>query len=793
MQEPLIFDLNSVNNPTITALSLFTEASWDYLICFVGTDRGMVEIWKVGANGANYLSKISTKGFVSHLFCDSSSPLLNNHKSLFVGHGDKSTNNRNVPLMELYNIGERFTMISVQEKLRCEPDYEVGQLLSVSFTKNDSGYMLYTIYEQFESGNSEHLMLLDIFSTKSSQRIRREFFAVPEYGLIRDFAPTRFSHHFNILFGSRAGKYLCADDVPKESFDYHGPVLPSFEHWFGDDLNLFPFIQTKIMKLQDMRATLDGVLLVDKLFQLFQPLPATFPPSNPNGLRQLFNTVCEKEDQSAVMKYCVVYYLLLFYSDARADKFVKEFGLSKPFVYAVNGFWALDNGNFSDAVRCLSDPSVNLEDAPDVKFGWNEKILESFLINDRVEEALRFIHTTSLSLWSERIVSLILKVFCKSSILEAIKFQRKFAGKSAVSYLESIFNHVFLPSPDPKSTKLLLGASLVPFEEKCLVNYCEASNSEFCHEFLVTYYIQQGRYTEALQANEKLCKNNRNPDKLRLLHDISGMLPPVIQRVFNLALEVPPKLKPTSAATLSQSTLLRGKRATESDVLAALQDNYVEETILSTPDTGVLVEEVTEMEVDDTFDNENAEVPIMTEGKTPNKASPEKSLPTPVKKISPTKSDQKNTTPQTPLAQVEFKAPSSNSVKKSPASPFMQPPFTPQTRTASPFANAERKTPADLKPFKSPSTKQTQSPIIQISRSPISVAPNSPFIDAPPLINRSPFASKPPLPLSSPLVSTGLGLSDVRPSVLVSPPKVTRSSSAQTQASTTTNGKFTFI
>jgi hypothetical protein len=784
-----MFELNSVNSPTITALCLYTEQNWDYLISFVGTDRGMVEIWKVGMNGATYLSKISTKGYVSHLFCDSASPLLNNHKSLFVGHGDKSTNNRNVPLFELYNIGERFTMISVQERLRCEGEYESGKLSAVAYTKNESGYMLYTIYEQFESGNSEHVMLLDMFSTKSSRRIRREFFAVQEYGLIRDIAPSRFSHHFDVLLGVRAGKYLCADDIPKESLDHNGPLLPMFEIWFGDDLNLFPFTQNKIVNLQSMRGKLGGILLVDKLFGLFQPLPITFPPSNPSGLRQLFDAVCEKEDQSAMMKYCVLYYLLLFYSDARAEKFIQEFGLSKPFVYAVNGFWALDNGNFSDAVRCLSDPSVNLEDAPDVKFGWNEKILESFLLNDRMDEALRFIHTTCLGHWSENIVSLILRVLCKANVFEAIRFQRRFAGRSAVSYLETLFDHVFLPSPDSKCANSLLGASLIPFEEKCLVNYCESSRSEFCHEFLVAFYVQQGRYTEALQVNERLCKKTVNPEKIRLMHDISAMLPPVIQKVFNINLEMPTKPKSSLVpdSTLSQSSLLRGKRATEHDVIAALRDNYVEETSVSVNNTGVIVEEVSEMEIDDTFEDSFAETSKKSEVQLKKNRSPQPHL-SPVKSLTPMKSDLPTGTPKTPAAPAEFKVPSSIQVKKSPASPFMQPPFTPQTNTASPFANAERKTPSELKPFKSPGAKQTQSPIIQISRSPVSVQTKSPFLEAPPLINRSPFASKPPLPLPNSLISTGLGLSDVQPSVIVSPPKVTRSSSAQTQISTVTNG-----
>jgi hypothetical protein len=302
---PIKFVLNSVNNPKITAMAIYTEPELDYIVCFVGTDRAMVEIWKV-EDQAGYLSKISTKGPVSHLLFDSSSPMVPNHKSLFVFHGIHGTNNRLIPLVELFNIGDRFTMISIHEHYRWDGDYDAGKLLCVSFSRNNNGYFVYTIFNQFESNDSEALMLLDIFSTKSAQRMRRECFSVPEYGLIKDILPTPVTHHFPILFSTRPGKYLCADDVPSESLDIHGPLLPSLDQWFGNDPQFFPFTGSKISQIKSNRTFLDNELLVDKLFRLFDPLSCSFPPSNPNEMRQLANEIYQVEEQGPTMKYCLV-------------------------------------------------------------------------------------------------------------------------------------------------------------------------------------------------------------------------------------------------------------------------------------------------------------------------------------------------------------------------------------------------------------------------------------------------------------------------------------------------------
>jgi hypothetical protein len=466
--------------------------------------------------------------------------------------------------------------------------------------------------------------------------------------------------------------------------------------------------------------------------------------------------------------------------DERADLFVKQFSLSKPFVYAVNGFWALDSGDSTTAVRCLSDPSVNLDDSAEVKFGWNEKILKALFKFEAFQDALFFIQTISISCWTEEIVSLVLQTYCKSNIIDAIKFQRKFAGKHTLIYLNMLFDQVFKPS-QLSNVEMLLSASLLPFEEQCLADYCEKSKNVLCHKFLITYYIQQGRYPEALRSNEKLCKNNTDVAYQQMILDISMMLPPTIRKVFKI-----PKLSETKFSkkqtTLSQASSIRGRMTTEADLLKALQENYVE----IIPESAVLNTQIPEdvMDIDNTFERQETDTLMLSITDGPGNVA----VPLKQNTAAPIVTQEKLTTPSRNA--MEFKVPSA--VKQSPASPFMQPPFTPQKQTVSPFANAERRTPSDLKQFKSPRKSNSESPLVQVPRSmvPTIETQKSPFMNAPPLINRSPFASTPSISKPMSVLSTGLGVTESLPQPILSPPKVTRSTSAQTQDSVITTGIF---
>ena len=92
----------------------------------------------------------------------------------------------------------------------------------------------------------------------------------------------------------------------------------------------------------------------------------------------------------------------------------------------------------------LTDSSVDLDDPPEIKLAWAEKIIGCLLKNQKIPEAMNFIDSTCPSLWSENLVDLVLRVLIKIDLFEAISFDRKFGPNNNQKYLNLILDEVFL-------------------------------------------------------------------------------------------------------------------------------------------------------------------------------------------------------------------------------------------------------------------------------------------------------------------------------------------------------------
>lgn len=91
----------------------------------------------------------------------------------------------------------------------------------------------------------------------------------------------------------------------------------------------------------------------------------------------------------------------------------------------------------------LTDPSVDLNDSPDIEFAWAEKIISCLFRNQRNKESLFFFNSTLPALWSENLVTLMLKTLCKVDLLQAISFQQKHGHGNANSYFKMILDEAF--------------------------------------------------------------------------------------------------------------------------------------------------------------------------------------------------------------------------------------------------------------------------------------------------------------------------------------------------------------
>jgi hypothetical protein len=262
--------------------------------------------------------------------------------------------------------------------------------------------------------------------------------------------------------------------------------------------------------------------------------------------------------------------MLLDHGTSIAENFSKYVGLSRPFVLAMRGFWELDNQNHEQAISYLCDPSVDLDDPPEFEFKWNEKIIKCLSISNKPLLISKFINTTMPALWSVEISESVFDCLLKSSITAAIEFCR--SRLKLENCFKVILDSCFFPSIDSNRIKQLIRVPLQRNEEAIIVNYCQSSKSEFCHDFLLTFFIQRGRYTEALKMNDILFKNRNNSVKdkqrLNLMNNVSKLLPPIIRNMFDLG-----------APSLNISS--KPKQV----LLQTLHDNYISNTPAKNPQT----------------------------------------------------------------------------------------------------------------------------------------------------------------------------------------------------------------
>jgi hypothetical protein len=127
----------------------------------------------------------------------------------------------------------------------------------------------------------------------------------------------------------------------------------------------------------------------------------------------------------------------------KAENYSKYFGLSRPFVMAVNGFYALDNKQYDIGVGYLSDTAVDLDDPPEYKFGWNEKIIKTLQVANEYQLCLSFIHSTNSSFWSSELIQLVLKSYVKIGISESIQFQRNFDVQNLKMIFDGCFERIY--------------------------------------------------------------------------------------------------------------------------------------------------------------------------------------------------------------------------------------------------------------------------------------------------------------------------------------------------------------
>jgi len=102
----------------------------------------------------------------------------------------------------------------------------------------------------------------------------------------------------------------------------------------------------------------------------------------------------------------------------------------------------------------------------------------------------------------------------------------------------------FFPETSRKHTiRQLLDFPLKKAEEDCMISFFKEQTltEGICQNFLFLYFVNRGRYTEAIQENERLKQQISSPENLQtrdlIVQNIFASLPEVQRQVLDLAVQ----------------------------------------------------------------------------------------------------------------------------------------------------------------------------------------------------------------------------------------------------------------
>ncbi|KAK5668424.1 hypothetical protein QVD99_005445 [Batrachochytrium dendrobatidis] len=479
-------------NATVTAISTFSSSTHDAPLFIIGTSNGGVEIWAMKTEETMelvYTIKSACFSPIEHICFDKFSIGLEPQYILYV------SNELNVAdvksghsITSIFSINSNFNSTK-----RITPTQLVtnARVAAIKFGRgvNGEGCKLFTVYLQ------ESLFHLQIhkLSEDAIHLIVEETLATGKYGTIQDIEPLGSTSNCMILSLDKVGKFVGDHNPPSErEHDY-----PHYSDWLSRDPKRFPYSRETSQAILTHRCKMDNELFIDKLLSLFGINgPAVYPPSDAAELELLFDDVLSCANMALMPKHCVIFYLLLDCGTI-ASEYACMWGITQPFLTSIRGYWAMDHGQFETGSLLLSDPSIELD--------WAPKILKTLVGYQQFTLAYQFIQRVRSSIWSMTDVELQMEILVNTHFDEAMSFQRKYApalqNQRLFAYL---IEHTFSTSPNASEyRKRLLDITLLPDEESCVISQCRSRASALYVDFLIAYYLNRSRYSEAIHIYDE--------------------------------------------------------------------------------------------------------------------------------------------------------------------------------------------------------------------------------------------------------------------------------------------------
>jgi hypothetical protein len=176
-------ELSSLQNQFITACEIYAESDCSYV--FLGTDHGVMEVWKFKNNELKFKCKTQTAGYITNIVYEPNG-------EVFITHQDH---------IEAFEIIDFSQVLPKQPKL----DLPTGTLTNFKLISHLDSFIIFTTIE------TENELL---FSINTDQLIYRYVENKELCGSCLDILPIQNSLHFNALFSSKMATVICPKDIP---------------------------------------------------------------------------------------------------------------------------------------------------------------------------------------------------------------------------------------------------------------------------------------------------------------------------------------------------------------------------------------------------------------------------------------------------------------------------------------------------------------------------------------------------------------------------------------------------
>ncbi|KAI8912750.1 nuclear pore complex assembly-domain-containing protein [Gorgonomyces haynaldii] len=500
---------------------------------FIGTSRGVVEVWKLGQNfELAFLSKIATPHpapINSIAFDDAKDPFQKNGL-LVIGQNEAE---KLITAFTVHNCTQ-YTLIHQNWSQDIH-----GTLSILKLARQSDGHNIFMAFQN-ENGTTDVRVLF--WGPNNTQS---ELLTVPLEFTALDIEP----------FGSSLAMHILSFG---QLTTYFGPTLNITNNIQALDfhINQFAYTPPKRHSIVERRSQ-DGLLL-DLLLGLlgFQP-KLVYPPQDIHQLNQFVRMLSSNVE--LLTKHCIIYYLLKDISQEDAKKYAYTNAMPQSFVLAMDGFWCFDNGQFKQGAHILMDASVDVD--------WAVQIVSTLCKHQLYDEAFQFVHIKKPHISNDALIP-VMTTLAKKDFHLALQLHRR----SEKPLFEKLLEECFQPIRQDYIYQLL-GTKLNKQEEDILRSFC-LSRDEKMIDFLLLYLTQQNRYAQVVELYNVYLKHRSDPTRLALIENIKSLLPPVQRSMFEL--EVEQKIEIKEPTMLSQIPAVRDT-SDEKAILKALAENQIQE------------------------------------------------------------------------------------------------------------------------------------------------------------------------------------------------------------------------